>query len=91
MSYLEKRLKNKNALMGEGDYLHMMCDAHILNLVVGDGQKDHELAIESVCDVVRFMRYFPQRSLKFKECIETVRITCKKIVLMCLQDGIPLT
>lgn len=56
----------------------MRCIAHVLNLVVRDGQKDHELAIESIRDVVRFVMSSPQRALKFKECNEIVGITCKK-------------
>ncbi|XP_039690858.1 zinc finger BED domain-containing protein RICESLEEPER 2-like isoform X1 [Medicago truncatula] len=78
VSYLKRRLKNMNGLMGEGDHLHMRCVAHILNLVVMDGLKDQDLSISSIRNAVRFVRSSPQRASKFKECIEMSRITCKK-------------
>lgn len=52
--------------------------AHILNLVVRDGQQDHDLAIESVHNDVRFVRSSPQRTLKFNECIAIIGIICKR-------------
>ena len=78
ISYLKRRLKNKNALLGEGDFLHMRCAAHVLNLVVMDGLKEQNSAISNVRNAVRFVRFSPQRALKFKECVEISRITCKK-------------
>jgi hypothetical protein len=82
VGYLKKRLKMKNGLLGEGDHFHMRCVAHILNLVVMDGLKDQDLSIASIRNAVRFVRSSPQRALKFKECIEMSRITCKKHVCL---------
>jgi hypothetical protein len=78
VSYLKKRLKIKNGLLGEGDFLHMRCAAHVLNLVVMDGLKEQEPAISSVRSAIRFVRSSSQRGLKFKECTDMARITCKK-------------
>jgi len=43
-----------------------------------DGLKEQNSAISNVRNVVRFVRSSPQRALKFKECVEISRITCKK-------------
>jgi hypothetical protein len=56
VSYLKKRLKIRNGLLGEGDFLHMRCAAHVLNLVVMDGLKEQEPTISSVRSAIRFVR-----------------------------------
>lgn len=60
----------------------MRCSVHILNLVVNEGFKDKHLSITSVRDAIRFVKSSPHRTVKFKECIEFVGITCKKLVCL---------
>ncbi|XP_050888759.1 zinc finger BED domain-containing protein RICESLEEPER 2 [Lathyrus oleraceus] len=82
VAYLKKRIDNMGGLMSDESFFHLRCYAHILNLVVRDGLKQNDLSISAIRNVVRFVRSSPQRSAKFKECIEFARINCKK--LLCL-------
>jgi len=79
---LKKGLKNMGGLLMDGQFFHMRCCAHILNLVVGDGLKELQNSITSIWNGVRFVRFSPQRLAKFRECIEFSKIDCKKP--MCL-------
>ena len=78
VAYLKRKFKIKNGLLGEGDHFHMKRVAHIVNLVVMDGLKDQDMSISNIRNDVRFVRSSTQSALKFKECIEMSRITCKK-------------
>ncbi|CAN6721630.1 unnamed protein product [Malus baccata var. baccata] len=71
-----------NALLHDGKYLHMRCVAHILNLVVNDGIKLLNTAIQSIRNAVRYVRYSPQRLESFKMCVEKVRIDSKGLVIL---------
>ncbi|XP_038896550.1 zinc finger BED domain-containing protein RICESLEEPER 1-like [Benincasa hispida] len=60
-----------------GEFLHVCCCAHILNLIVCDAFKEHNDCIERIQYVVRFIRSSPACFLKFKKCIEIEKISCK--------------
>jgi len=51
-----------------------------MNLLVTDGLKDQDTSISNIRNVVRLIRYSPQKALKFKECIKFSRIACKKLL-----------
>lgn len=82
VGYLKRKMANLNGLIMDGDYLHMRCCAHILNLIVNEGLKENDSSIASVRNAVRFVRSSPQRLAKFKELVEFSQIECKK--LLCL-------
>ncbi|KAL0539637.1 hypothetical protein IC582_023853 [Cucumis melo] len=71
VAYLLKRF-NKGLLFG-GEFLHVRCCAHILNLIVTDAFKEHNACIDRIRYAVRFIRSSPA-------------LMC---VLMFLQDGTP--
>ena len=79
IDYLRRHMKG-NILGGES--LHMRCCAHILNLVVSEGLKEHNDSIIRVRNVVRYVRSSPARMEKFKRCVDKERIDCKTLVCL---------
>ncbi|KAI4357416.1 hypothetical protein L6164_001364 [Bauhinia variegata] len=75
ISYLRRKLKNWNGLVCEGDYMHMRCAAHILNLIVNDGLKDLNPSIVSIRNAIRYVRSSPQRLQKFKQAAHAEKIS----------------
>nr|KYP36927.1 Putative AC9 transposase [Cajanus cajan] len=59
ISYLKVRIKDWNVHPLKGEYLHVRCCAHILNLVVNNGLKDLHVSINKIRNVVRFVRVSP--------------------------------
>ncbi|XP_010513486.1 PREDICTED: zinc finger BED domain-containing protein RICESLEEPER 2-like [Camelina sativa] len=53
---VQLRLRGEDALLRDGDYLHMRCCAHILNLIVGDGLKKVNHHIVAIRNAVKYVR-----------------------------------
>ena len=49
-------LNESKGCFAEGEYLHMRCAAHIINLIVGDGLKEIDISIQRVRAAVKFIR-----------------------------------
>ena len=69
IAYLRKRIKNPNSLVLDGDYMHIRCCAHIVNLVVNDGLKEMHSSIAFIPSAIRCVRSSPSRLAKFKGCV----------------------
>ncbi|XP_010424173.1 PREDICTED: zinc finger BED domain-containing protein RICESLEEPER 2-like [Camelina sativa] len=50
------RLRGEESLVVDGEYLHMRCCAHILNLIVGDGLKKAKHHVVAVRNAVKYVR-----------------------------------
>ncbi|CAK8568596.1 unnamed protein product [Lathyrus sativus] len=60
----------------------MRCCAHILNLVVNDGIKEQDSSVESIRNVVRYVRSSPQRFKRFKGCVDEEMINSQSLVCL---------
>ena len=82
IQYLRRRINHWNGSVLGGDYLHMRCAAHILNLIIKDGLKDLDVSIVKVRGAVKYVRSSPSRLQKFKECVEEEMIQTKSLVCL---------
>jgi hypothetical protein len=81
IDYMRRKLKDKRDTILEGEFLHMRCAAHILNLIVNEGLKVLGDCISNIRNAVKFVRSSPQRMTRFKECTK-----CEKNSMY--EDGI---
>ncbi|GAB4833632.1 hypothetical protein Ancab_039952 [Ancistrocladus abbreviatus] len=82
ISYLKKKIINWRGIVLNGEFLHMRCVAHIINLAVNDSLKLVADSITRIRNVVRYVRQSPARFKKFKACVELERI--KNSSVLCL-------
>ncbi|XP_038896277.1 zinc finger BED domain-containing protein RICESLEEPER 2-like [Benincasa hispida] len=80
IAYLKKHFKH--GLVLDGEFLHVRCCAHILNLIVCDGLKDINDSLVRIRDAVRFVRSSPARLATFKKCIKEGNIDSKSILCL---------
>ena len=84
ISILKDRLlqKNNDALMMNGEFMHIRCCAHILNLI--EGLDDISKSIISVHNAVKYVRSSTSRLESFKRWVEVEKITRGSVVLDCV-------
>jgi hypothetical protein len=75
---LKQKLNIKRALLCEGEFLHLHCCAHILNLIVQDGLKEIDDAVEKVRDSVKYVRGSQGRKQKFLVTAKQVSLDSHK-------------
>lgn len=77
VKYMRRILNESKGCFAEGEYLHMRCAAHIINLIVGDGLKEIDKSIQRVRAAVKFIRGGSSRLVKFKKCAELAKVQSK--------------
>ncbi|KAK8916019.1 hypothetical protein KSP39_PZI023387 [Platanthera zijinensis] len=68
--HMRKKLAKKKAFVLDGEFFHVRCCAHILNLIVRDGMKEEGGSIEKIRLAVKYIRGSPQRVEQFRTCCE---------------------
>nr|XP_012572896.1 zinc finger BED domain-containing protein RICESLEEPER 1-like [Cicer arietinum] len=79
---LKKRLMSCNNLVFNGEYMHMRCCAHILNIIVSEGLSDLDMSILRLRAAVKYARSSPLRFAKFKACVERSNSEYKGLVCL---------
>ena len=77
VAHLKKKISKRNGFVLDGEFFHMRCSAHILNLIVRDGIEEVKDSICRIRGAVRYIRSSSQRAQQFKTCCEQESITCK--------------
>ncbi|KAH9792419.1 BED-type domain-containing protein [Citrus sinensis] len=79
LRYLIDRVKTwrDDGLVLNGDYLHVRCCAHILNLIVTEGLKELEQSIVSVRNAVEFYIFHVEYGIKIKPAFDRTALEDK--------------
>ncbi|KAL5552402.1 hypothetical protein UlMin_002578 [Ulmus minor] len=77
---LGSQLQLKGLLPCNGEFFHLRCCCHILNLVVQDGLKHIDRAIEKIRESVKYVKgsHSQVRKQKFLDCVKLVSVGVKK-------------
>ncbi|MFS7917788.1 putative ribonuclease H-like superfamily [Helianthus anomalus] len=75
---LREQLNKKLPLVSRGNFFHLRCCAHILNLIVQDGLKQIDECIYKVRESIKYIKGSQQRKEKFIECVQLLSLKRKK-------------
>ena len=67
-----------DTLISNGNFFHIRCTAHILNLVVRDRLKVIESGVEMIRESVSYWTQTPKRYETFELAARQLKINCKK-------------
>jgi macrodomain Ter protein organizer (MatP/YcbG family) len=82
IEHIKSRMQNKLKAVLVGEFIHMRCAAHILNIVVKEGISDLNDCVGTIRNAVKYVRSSPSRMAKFKSCIARENIQCTKMVCL---------
>ncbi|CAJ2678656.1 unnamed protein product [Trifolium pratense] len=71
-NFLKEHLGISNSLLLKGEYFHIRCSAHVLNLIVQDGLKTISDALHKIRQSITYVRVTESRTLAFFECAKNI-------------------
>ena len=75
---LQVQLNLRGLLSYNGEFFHLRCCAHILNLIVQNGLKSIDKAVGKIRDSVKYVKGSQQRKQMFLECVKLVSMGSTK-------------
>jgi hypothetical protein len=66
---LRNQLNMKKAFICEGEFFYIRCCAHILNLILQDGLKEIDSALQKIRDSVKYVRGSQMRKQNFLQAV----------------------
>ena len=76
IDHIKCRMQNKSKAVLGGEFIHMRCAAHILNIVIKEGKSDLSDCVGNIRSAVKYVRSSPSRMAKFKGCVVRENIQC---------------
>lgn len=73
--YLKDSLNCQDSLLCNGQFFHIRCAAHVLNLIVKEGIKIIEHSIEKIRKSVKYVKWSETRKQSFEAAVNNARIT----------------
>jgi hypothetical protein len=75
---LRNQLNMKKTLLCEGEFFHIHCCAQILNLIVQDGLKEIDSALQKIRDSVKYVRGSQLRKQNFLQVVNKMSLDNNK-------------
>ena len=85
ISSIQKKTKHRKTTILGHKYLHLRCNAHILNLIVCEGLIEMDETIVKVRKSVRYVTSSPQRQNTFNLCAEKEKVGFKSQLCLDVQ------
>lgn len=76
------RFVERNMLLADGQYFHLRCAGHILNLVVEKGLEEIGMSVRRVREAVKWITTSPARSEAFKDTAKLYKVETSKFLCM---------
>ncbi|KAH0669284.1 hypothetical protein KY285_023443 [Solanum tuberosum] len=77
---LKGRIEDWKGVMFENQFLHVRCNAHILNLIVKEGLDEQIEPISHIRSAIKYVRSSSSRFATFKSVVEKVKIDTRGLV-----------